>query len=184
MKTAPDNPLDQFAHARALCEKGLWSEVLTFAKKWQQENPAVAAAWFYQGEALAGWGRFAEAETAYRRALALHAGDFSTWDRLANLLFEKLHRPADGAKCLAQALVLDPGNKLGWAKLAGMHSQLGRHEPALECAERALALDPQMAVAHLQRARAALALGKMEIVRATSETLAKMPVEQFKAAAG
>jgi len=88
----------------------------------------------------------------------------------------------EGAKCLAQALQLDPGNKLGWANLASMNGQLNRHAQALECAERALALDPQMVEALLHRARAAQALGRPDIVRATSEALAKVPPEKFKRA--
>ena len=179
MKPSAINVPDRAAHARALCEKGLWSEGLAFAKRWHAEIPADAAAWFFQGVALAGWGRCAEAETAYRRALALDADNFQTWNSLAALLFEALHRQADGAKCLAQAMSLDPGNKLGWSRLAGMNARLGRHEQSLECAERALALDPQLAAAQLQRGRAALALGKMEIVRAASEALGKLPAEQF-----
>jgi len=86
-----------------------------------------------------------------------------------------LKQPAEGAKCLAQAMQIDPGNKLGWANLASMHGQLGRHAQALDCAERALALDPQMVEAQLHRARAAQALGKPEIVRAASEALARVP---------
>src|SRR5882672_7040853 len=174
--------LDRTAHARSLCEKGLWSEVLTFAKKWHAEEPADAKALFYQGVALAAWCRFAEAETAYRRALAIDAEDFKTWNNLAALLFDALHRPADGAQCLAQALKIEPENKLGWSNLASMNGQLGRHAQARACAERALELDPQMVEAQLHRARAAQMLGQMEIVQAVSESLATMPLEKFRRA--
>ena len=61
-----------------------------------------------------------------------------------------------------------------------MNGQLGRPAQALECAERALALDPQMVEAQLHRARAAQALGKPEIVRAASEALANVPLEKFR----
>ena len=166
--------------ARELCEKSLWPDVLAFAKKWSAENPADAKAWFYSGVALASLGRFAEAETGYRRALKLDAADFKTWNNLAALLFDALNQPAEGAQCLAQALQLDPGNQLGWANLASMNGQLGRHSRALECAERALALDPHMVEAQLHRARAAQALGKVEILRAASEALARLPPEKFK----
>ena len=63
-----------------------------------------------------------------------------------------------------------------------MNGQLGRHAEALECAERALALDPQMVEAQLHRARAAQMLGKTEIVRAASEALAQVPPENFRRA--
>jgi tetratricopeptide (TPR) repeat protein len=171
---------DNLRAARSLCEQGLWPEVLAFARKWQLEDPADAKAFFYQGTAQAALGRPAEAEASYRLALALDAADFKTWNNLAGLLFERLDRPAEGAKCLAQALQIDPGNQLGWANLASMNGQLGRHAQALECAERALALEPQMAEAQLHRARAAQMLGHAEIVRAASEALARLPPEKFQ----
>jgi len=175
-------PADHAATARRLCEQGRWAEVLKLAQSWQTESPGAARAHFYHGVALAATGRFVEAETSYRRALALDKNDFKTWNNLAGLLFESLNRPADGAKCLARALQLEPKNKLGWANLASMNGQLNRHAQALECAEQALALDPQFAEAHLHRARAAQALGKPEIIRAAAEALAKLPPEKFKRA--
>jgi len=170
------------AHARALCERGQWPDVLGFAEKWSTESPDEAKAYFYLGAALAATGRYAEAETAYYRALALDDNDFKTWNNLAALLFDALNQPVEGAKCLGRALQIEPGNKLGWANLASMNGQIGRHAQALECAERALALDPHMVEAQLHRARAAQALHKPEIVRAASEALAKVPPEKFQRA--
>jgi tetratricopeptide (TPR) repeat protein len=157
--------------ARELCEKGLWPDVLAFAENWQVENPAEAKVFFYQGAALAALGRLTEAETSYRRALVLDAADFKTWNNLAGLLFDGLNRPTEGVQCLVQALQVEPGNWLGWSNLASMNGQLGRHAQALACAERALALNPQMAEAQLHRARAAQLLGRPEIVRTASAAL-------------
>jgi tetratricopeptide (TPR) repeat protein len=179
MASSPENRND---HARALCAQDLWPEALAFAQKWHAEKPAEAKALFYQGVALASQGKFAEAETSYRRALKLDAADFKAWNNLAALLFDALNRPGEAVKCLDEALRLNPANPLGWANLASMNGQAGRHAQALACAERALALDPQMVEAQLHRARAAQALGKMEIVRAASETLAKLPPEKFRRA--
>jgi tetratricopeptide (TPR) repeat protein len=170
------------AQARALCEKNLWSEVLTFALKWQAENPADAKAFFYQGVALAALGKFSEAEKSYRRALELDASDFKIWNNLAGILFDALERPADAIRCIEAALKIDPANKLAWSNLASMAGQLGRHGDALKCAERALAIDPQMVEAQLHKARAALALGKTEMLRAASEALSKLPLEKFQRA--
>jgi tetratricopeptide (TPR) repeat protein len=175
-------PADNAVQARRLCEQGCWPEVLTFAQQWQAEFPGEPGGFFYAGVALAALGRFVEAETHYRRALKVDDRDFRTWNNLAALLFQALNRPTDGAQCLARALKLDPQNKLGWANLASMNGQLNRHSQALECAERALAIDPQFVEAHLHRARAAQALGKMEIVRHATEALAKLPPEKFKRA--
>ena len=171
---------DKAAEARSLCEAGDWMRVLTLARQWQAEHPTEAKAHFYEGAARAAQGDFAVAETAYRRALALNSQDFKTWNNLAALLFDALNRPVDGAKCLAQALQIEPQNKLGWANLASMNGQMNRHAQALECAEQALALDPQMPEALLHKARAAQALGKPELVRTASEALAKLPQEKFQ----
>lgn len=173
---------DKAQQARSLCEQGRWPDVLAFARKWQAELPDQAKAFYYEGVALASVGRYVEAETAYSRALALDDRDFKTWNNLAALLFEGLKQRAEGARCLARAMEIDPGNQRGWANLASMHGQLGRHREALECAERALALDPEMVEAQLHRARAAQALGKPEITRAVCEALSLLPPEKFKRA--
>ncbi|HZI33832.1 MAG TPA: tetratricopeptide repeat protein [Candidatus Binatia bacterium] len=168
--------------ARLLCQQGRWLDVVGYALDWQLENPGDARAFFYQGVALAAMGRLTEAESSYRRALQLDPLDFRIWNNLATLLFEAMDRQFEATQCLAHALKLDPGNQLGWANLASMNGQIGRHELALECAERALALDSGMVEAHLHRARAAQMLGRPEIVRSASEALAQLPPEKFQRA--
>lgn len=168
--------------ARALCDAEKWAELLEFAEKWRAENSPDAKASFFQGAALAAMGRFVEAETAYRRALDINASDFKTWNNLAGILFEHLNRPMDAIRCMEQAMKIEPRNKLGWSNLASMVGQLGRHEKALEFANRALTLDPQMVEAHLHKAAAAKALGKTEILKQVCETLATMDAEKFSRA--
>jgi tetratricopeptide (TPR) repeat protein len=166
--------------ARELCDKGLWPDVLAFAQEWHAEHPAEAKALFFQGVALAVTGRFAEAETIYRRALALDEKNFKTWNNLAGVLFDSLNKPMDAIRCMERAMKLEPRNKLGWSNLASMVGRLGRHEKALEFAGRALALDPQFVEAHLHRAAAAKALGKTEIVREAARALAAIEAEKFR----
>jgi tetratricopeptide (TPR) repeat protein len=168
--------------ARELCEKGLWPQVLAFAQEWHAENPAEARALFYQGVALAASGRFVEAETAYRRALRLDAADFKTWNNLAGILFESRKKPAEGIHCMQQALKVDPQNKVGWVNLTSMVGRLGRHDKALEFAERALTLDPNFVEAHLHKATAAKALGRTEILKAVCAALATIEPEKFRRA--
>jgi tetratricopeptide (TPR) repeat protein len=168
--------------ARELCDKGLWPDVLAFAQKWHAEKPADAKALFFQGVALAAAGRFVEAETIYRRALKLDDTDFKAWNNLAGVLFDSLKKPMDAIRCMKRAMKLEPQNKLGWSNLASMVGRLGRHERALEFADRALALDPNMIEALLHRAAAAKALGKTEIVRETALALAAIEAEKFRRA--
>ena len=173
------NP-DRAAQARALCAQAAWPAVLQFSKRWQTEAPAEAKAFFYQGVALAALGRSPEAEISYRAALKLDAQDFKTWNNLAALLFDALNRPTEAVQCLAQALKISPQNPQGWANLASLNGQLDRHADALACAERALALDPQLVAAQLHRARAAQALGKTELVRDVCLNLESISQEKFR----
>jgi tetratricopeptide (TPR) repeat protein len=173
---------ENVGHARALCEQGLWPDVLAFAQKWQSENPADYKASYYAGLGFSGLGQFAQAETAYRRALALDATDPKVWNNLSKILFENLKRPMDGILCIEQILKLDPGNKLGWANLAVMVGQLGFHDKALVYAGRAIALDPGFVEAHLHKAAAARALGNMEVVREVCGALAAIEPEKFRRA--
>jgi tetratricopeptide (TPR) repeat protein len=168
--------------ARELCEKGLWPQVLDFAQDWHAENSAEAKALFYQGVALAASGRFIEAETAYRRALQLDATDFKAWNNLAGILFEARKKPAEAVQCMQQALKVDPQNKVGWANLTSMVGRLGRHDKALEFAERALTLDANFVEAHLHKAAAAKALGRTEIVKEVCAALATIGPENFRRA--
>ena len=166
--------------ARGMCEKGLWPEVLAFAQKWREEDPADYRALYYIGLGLSGMRQFSVAETAYRHALTMESTDVRVWNNLAGLLHEKLQRPTEAVRCLEQSMKMDPHNKLGWSKLAGMVARLGRHDKALEYADRALALDPKLVEAYLHKATAAKALKKMDVVKEVCHKLANIEPENFR----
>jgi tetratricopeptide (TPR) repeat protein len=173
------NTEERIQTAREYCKTGSWNELLKFTQEWRAENPLDAKALFYRGVALAATGRYIEAETIYRLALEHDSGDFKIWNNLAGILFDALNKPVEAVQCLEQALKLDPGNKLGWANLASMVGRLGRHEKALEFADRALALDPQLVEAYLHKGAAARALGKTDMVRDVCQKLAALDTERF-----
>jgi tetratricopeptide (TPR) repeat protein len=171
---------DRAKLAGELCEKGLWREMLAFARKWREENAADSRAYYYLGLGLAGLRKFSQAEAAYRYALTLNPGDFEVWNSLAELLYRNLRRQADGIHCLEQALTINPQHKLGWLSLATLNGRMGCHDKALECADRALALDRTFVEAHLSRAAAARALGKMDIVQDVCRELGTLEPEDFR----
>jgi tetratricopeptide (TPR) repeat protein len=173
---------EKIRQARALCEQGLWDEVLAYAEKWQVECPEDHKALFYAGLGFTGLGQYRQAETAYRQALKIDDTDAKVWNNLGGILFEHLRRPQDGVHCIEQTLKLNPDNKLGWANLAAMVGRLGQHEQAMTCADRAIALDPHLIEAHLYKAAAARALGKTEIVREVCEILAAIDPKKFRRA--
>ncbi|MGA9780068.1 MAG: tetratricopeptide repeat protein [Limisphaerales bacterium] len=166
--------------ASELCEKGLWREMLAFAQKWREENAADYRAYYYLGLGLTGLHKFSQAEVAYRRALAINPGDFEVWNGLAELLYRNLRRQADGIQCLEQAMKINPRHKLGWLNLATLNGRMGCHDKALECADRAIALDQKFVEAHLSRAAAARALGKMDILQEVCHELATLEPENFR----
>ncbi len=174
------NSEEKVSKARELCENGSWPEVLAFAQKWREQNPADYRTLYYIGLGLSGMKQFAQAETAYRHALALETTDARVWNNLAGLLYENLDHPIEAIRCLKQSLKMDPHNKLGWANLASMVGRLGRHDKALEYADRALALDPEFVEAHLHKGAAARALGKKEVVREVCRKLAAIKPEKFR----
>lgn len=173
------NAKEQVKIAHGMCEKGLWPEVLAFAQKWREEDPADYRALYYIGLGLSGTRQFSVAETAYRHALTMESTDVRVWNNLAGLLYEKLQRPTEAVHCLEQSMKMDPHNKLGWSKLAGMVARLGRHDKALEYADRAIALDPKLVEAYLHKATAAKALKKMDVVKEVCHKLASIEPENF-----
>ena len=177
MFSESDKRADQ---ARDLCEKGQWSKVLSFAQKWREQDPSDHRALYYIGLGLCGQGQFAQAEAAYRHALTINPTDARVWNNLAGLLYEKLQRPAEGVRCLERALKINPDHKQSWSNLATMVGRMGRHQQALACANRALALDPKLVEAHLHRATAAKALGQMDVVREVCQVLASLDPEHFR----
>lgn len=165
--------------ARHLCEAGEWSELVDFARVWQQESPQDYRAFYYLGLGHSGLGQYVQAETAYRRALKLDESDPKVWSNLGGLLYERLNRPTEGIRCVEQALKLDPGHKLGWSNLAYMVGRLGHHQHAMAFADRALALDSQFVEAYLHKGAAAQALGKNEVLREVCGALSAIPPEKF-----
>jgi tetratricopeptide (TPR) repeat protein len=173
---------EQVLAARRLCEKGEWSELFDFARAWQQDCPEEAKAFYYLALAHAGLGQFVQAETSYRRALALNDSDAKIWSNLGGLLYEKLNRPIDGIRCVEKSLKLDPDHKFGWANLAYMVGRLGHHRHAIAFADRAIALDAHFVEALLHKGASAQALGTTDILRDACLALSAIPPEHFRRA--
>jgi len=77
---------------------------------------------------------------------------------------------------------INPHHKLGWLNLARLNGRMGCHDKALECADRAIALDRKLVEAHLSRAAAARALGKMDVVQEVCHELGTLEPENFRRA--
>jgi predicted AlkP superfamily phosphohydrolase/phosphomutase/Tfp pilus assembly protein PilF len=93
------------------------------------------------GIVLAKEGKLAEAEAAFRRALATDPTDRSASVNLAAALLKK--GDFAGAEAILKPVVArDPGFALGWANLANCYQRAGRNEEAITTYARAIALEP------------------------------------------
>ena len=168
--------------ADALCEKGLWRELLAFACEWREENAADYRAYYFLGLGFAGLRKFSQSEAAYRQALLIDPHRSEVWNSFAELLYRHLRRRVEGIQCLEEAMKINPHDKLGWLNLARLNGRIGRHDRALQCAGQALILDPKLVEAHLSKAAAARALGKADIIREICCELGTIEPEHFRRA--
>lgn len=123
--------------------------------------PETADAHFRRAQRLESEGRAAEAETAYRSALALDAGHVDACLNLGALLCD-LGRSAEAVDVYAEGLRRSPDAGSLHFNLAVALEDLGEREAALESYQRCLALEPRSADAHFNAARLHDQLGHMQ----------------------
>lgn len=165
--------------AREMCGLQLWNEVLAFAQQWHLNDPTDWNALHYIGIGFSGLKQFRKAESAYRQALSINPLAVKIWNNLAGILFEHLNCQKEGIRCMEQSLKIDSRHKVGWSNLATMCGRLGEYENVIIYAEKAIALDAEFVEAHLLKGRAALALGKMDLVKDACQKLSSIKPEKF-----
>jgi Tfp pilus assembly protein PilF len=113
----------------------------------QGSNGRSLYAWLDEGKAHQQAGRFAEAEQAYGRALDLSPGHPEAL-HLMGLLSYRLNRLDDAVEYLAAAIERQP-SPLYCFNLGVISQKAGRWEQAIAAYEKALALNPRHADAHM-----------------------------------
>jgi Flp pilus assembly protein TadD len=86
--------------------------------------------------------RYAEAESTFRRAVALDPGSASAWVRLGNVLADR-GRPADAERAYRHGLALDTRSLSGHYNLGLLLAQTARTAEAEQSVRRALELSPR-----------------------------------------
>ena len=135
MRILGEAPAD--AGARALLARAQRSLGMSAAERSLASSPAP----YREGEALLREGRLAEAEAAYRAALAADAGHLPAWIRLADLL-RAAGRLDEAEACAAAALERDEESAAAWHACAMVLKEKGRTSAAIERFEQALRLEP------------------------------------------
>lgn len=111
-----------------------------------EQDPGNPAAWNDLGNLLVLADRYAEAEEAYRQAMALAPNDTASRFNLALLLHQQGRR-AEAEKELEALLAIDPHHAWGQYQLGKILAEQKDRAGALEHYARALAYDPNLSFA-------------------------------------
>ncbi|NIE69127.1 tetratricopeptide repeat protein [Burkholderia sp. Ax-1719] len=110
-------------------------------------SPKHARAWSALGDLLFGKGRTADAQTAYRAALAANPDDADALSNLGSLLAAaKQH--AEAEPLIARAVTLRPGSTEAWRNLGNLYAETQRSAEAIDAYTRAVEIDPSLAQTH------------------------------------
>ncbi len=121
--------------------------------------------------------RFAEAESTFRRSIALDSTRASAWVRLGNVLADR-ERPAEAERAYRRGLALDPRSVSGNYDLGLLLAQTGRPAEAERAVRRALELSPRDADALRVLAEWAARDGRAAEAKALRARLARVLAEQ------
>jgi tetratricopeptide (TPR) repeat protein len=137
---------------------------LEHLRKAEELNPAFAQVWNTRGLIAYDAGRYAEADAAYREAIAREPRLSAAHINRANAL-QALHRSSEAITALRQALVIEPDNPTALSNLGQLLCDLSDPdvlEEAERLCRRAAAAAPGLAQAHEYLGNNLRALGKME----------------------
>lgn len=146
LRLKPNFPLATANLASALAAMGDAStarQVLTAAPT---GIPGDATAWLQVGIAEDKQGHFAEAESAYRKAVGINSTFAEAWYSLGTLL-QRMIRNTEAEEALRQAVKLKPSFAPAWVALGEILVQRGDKANAKEALEKATAADPKNASA-------------------------------------
>ena len=119
-----------------------------------------------RGNAAAREGRLAEAEAAYRQAVAADATNPRAHQSLATVLVRR-GNPQAALEHFGVAVRLEPENARAHSDLGVLLGELGRNDRALENLGRALELEPELVEARLSLGNVQARLGRFDDAEAT-----------------
>ena len=119
-----------------------------------------------RGHAAAREGRLADAETAYRQAVAADATNVRAHESLGTLLVRR-GSPEAAVEHFGVAVRLEPGSAQAHSDLGVLLSELGRNDRALEHLGRAVELEPGLVEALLTLGNVQTRMGRLDEAEAT-----------------
>ena len=139
----------EFAHPSAKCRlcDAAFRRLVTLLDL-EPKGDAASRDWFRWGYGLGEFGRYTEAEQAYREATRIDPKDAASWNNLGNLLTKHLGRYAEAEQAYREAIRIDPKFAAPCNNIAILVTKhLGRYADAEEAFREAIRLDPKYALA-------------------------------------
>ena len=160
----------------AVYAEGRVDEALSLCDEWQRlgEDPEQ---WNARGSLLGARGESEPALAALRHSIELSrasGSDSSTAESNLVLLLIRLGRAGEALPVCQAWTARAPGSAAAWAALGHARTELGQAQPALAALDRALALDPDLGSAALDRGLVLAALGRREQARAAFEEVLRL----------
>jgi cytochrome c-type biogenesis protein CcmH/NrfG len=119
-----------------------------------RERPKADSGWFSLGNSWAAMGKLNDAETCYRRAIALNDRNGSYYAALGQVLrHSDEDRTAEAINAFTEAVRLDPSDAQSRVELAICYERGRRFTEAQELLERAILQHPDLTQAHVALAR-------------------------------
>jgi tetratricopeptide (TPR) repeat protein len=146
----PDDAYALASRAHQRAQDGRLDAAIADAQALVAAHPARQAAdWFNLGYLLDKASRPADAEAAFRRALALNEKLDAAWYGLGLALI-RLNRPDEAVAALERNTKLQPMSPYGWYQLARVHADGARPEEARRIIRHLKGFEPKVA-AQLER---------------------------------
>lgn len=143
----------------------VWAEPLGFAETMARDAPESAHAQHFLGVTYAALGRDDDAMRAYAAALAIDPANVGSIYNIG-LLHLRHGNLDDALGAFETATDVDPDYALAWVNQASIKNQNLDFPGALACADRAVALRPDLANGHVVRGVALRGLGRREAAQA------------------
>ncbi len=140
-----------------------------------QEAPEHPEVLLWQGQRHLQAQAWTQAMDALLPVAAARPADFQVWLMLASAQAQA--GLADAAHDSLRQAAVCARSAAQWQQLSREFDALGQYEASMQAVQQHLALLPQSAVGHLQRARVAKALGQAELAAADARTLIQAGAE-------
>ncbi len=149
------------AKARALMERGQFSEAKPLYQRVRELDPSDPEAWYAIGWIDFHVGAHDSAEHHIRHLIELRPEDVQAHFMLGNILRQD-GRIDESVKHLQLAVQHDPSHFQSWANLGDALDALGKHREAIDCYRHGLKHAPNEAVLHLSMGKALQRQSKLD----------------------